>query len=143
MKIILLSLTLLFLIFGFSPAQAENLPTLAQNGVEVQQLSKSPLKPLKSYFLNVLGGGSRQSIKLDSPATRLIIYVQRGEKPIRCGDCTKTYNCIPGKPLKINVDPATPIKKIWAENRYEKLVRLRLDVLEEVSNPEPESRNQS
>ncbi|MEQ8999625.1 MAG: hypothetical protein RID53_24255 [Coleofasciculus sp. B1-GNL1-01] len=130
MKIILLSLTLLFSICCFSPAQAENLPTLAQNGVEVQQLSKSPLK---SYFLNVLGGGSRQSIQLDSPATRLIIYVQRGEKPIRCGDCMKTYNCTPGKPQTINVDPATPIQKIWAENPYEKPVRLRLDIFEEVS----------
>lgn len=131
MRIILLSLTLLFLIGCFYPAQAENLPALDQSRVETQQPIQSPLK---SYFLNVLAGGSRQSIQLDSPATQLIIYVQRGEKPIRCGDCMKTYNCTPGKPLKINVDPTTPIKKIWAENPYEKQVRLRLDVLEELTS---------
>jgi len=131
MKRRLFIVTLLFVICCVLPAQAENLPALDQSSVETQQ----PIQPpLKSYFLNVLAGGSRQSIQLDSPATRLIIYVQRGEKPIRCGDCMKTYNCTPGKPLKINVDPTTPIKKIWAENPYEKQVRLRLDVLEELTS---------
>ncbi|MEQ9367910.1 MAG: hypothetical protein RIG63_02595 [Coleofasciculus chthonoplastes F3-SA18-01] len=131
MKRKLFIVTLFFVIFCVLPAQAENLPTLAQSSVDTQQ----PIQlPLKSYFLNVLAGGSRQSIQLDSPATQLIIYVQRGEKPIRCGDCMKTYNCTPGKPLTINVDPTTPIKKIWAENPYEKQVRLRLDVLEELTS---------
>jgi len=131
MKRKLLIITLLFVICCVLPAQAENLPAPDQSSVETQQPIQSPLK---SYFLNVLAGGSRQSIQLDSPATRLIIYIQRGEKPIRCGDCMKTYNCTPGKPLKINVDPTTPIKKIWAENPYEKQVRLRLDVLEELTS---------
>lgn len=131
MKRKLFIVTLFFVICCVLPAQAENLPTLAQSSVDTQE----PIQlPLKSYFLNVLAGGSRQSIQLDSPATQLIIYVQRGEKPIRCGDCMKTYNCTPGKPLTINVDPTTPIKKIWAENPYEKQVRLRLDVLEELTS---------
>lgn len=131
-KIIIIVLILSFFV---SPAQAENLPEFAQSSETTQHLSDSPLK---SYFLNVLGGGSRQSIQLDSPATKLIIYVQQGEKPIRCGNCITTYTCTPGKPLKLNVDPATPIKKIWAENRYDKLVRLRLDIFEEVSNSDVE-----
>jgi len=129
-------ITILILTCFVSPAQAESLPTLVQSDAQTQQLSQSPLK---SYFLNVLGGGSRQSITLDSPATQLIIYVQQGEKPIRCGDCMKTYSCTPGKPLKLNVDPTTPIQTIWAENRYEKLVRLRLDIFEEVGNSDVEA----
>ncbi|MFP5274225.1 hypothetical protein [Coleofasciculus sp.] len=135
-KLRLFILTLLFLICCCLPAQAENLPALDHSGVETQQPIQSPLK---SYFLNVLAGGSRRSIKLDSPATRLIIYSQQGEMPIRCGDGMKTYDCIPGNPLKIQVDPATPIEKFWAENLYEKPVRLRIDVLEEASSQEAES----
>ena len=136
MKFKLFILTLLFLICCFFPAQAEDLPALDQSGVETQQPIQSPLK---SYFLNILPGGSRRSIRLDSPATRLIIYTQQGEIPIRCGDGMKIYDCTLGKPLKIQVDPATPIKEIWGENPSEKPVRLRLDVLEEVSSQEPEN----
>ena len=85
---------------------------------------------MKSYSLNVLPDGSRQFVNIEPAANKVIVYLQSGQTAIRCGVNTQAYSCQPGNPLEITATPDTPINQLWAENLWEQLVALKIDVLE-------------
>lgn len=129
MRLTILVMTALFVVVcSVTPVWAENTTAIRNTGGESQELLQK--SPLKTYFLRVLAGGSRQFVKLNPPATRIIVFSQSGNKAVRCGDSVRIYNCLPGNPLKISVDPEKPIEKFWAENSHEEPMRLRIDVYE-------------
>lgn len=116
MKIRILIIVAVLVLFGLTvPARAEN-----------TQL----LQPLKSYSLYVLPDASRQFVKIEPPAIKIIIYLRSGETAVRCGVSTQAYSCTPGNPLKISATPETPIQQFWAENFTEQQAQLKIDVLE-------------
>ncbi|MBE9129473.1 MULTISPECIES: hypothetical protein [unclassified Coleofasciculus] len=126
-------MTVLFTILcSVTPVWAENDPAIRNADDESQELLQK--SPLKTYFLSVLAGGSRQFVKLNPPATKVIVFSQVGNKAVRCGDSIHTYDCLPGNPLKISVDKEKPIEKFWAENPHEEPLRLRINVYEALAS---------
>jgi hypothetical protein len=136
---ILILAAFLVLIWFVAPVRAEN--TSSSEGIadniqevapplktETKKKSRKQAQPLKTYFLEALPGGTRRSIKLSPPATRLVVSSESGDTAIRFGDGVRNYSAKPGNPQPIEAEPDAPIEKIWAENPTEKRVRLRIDV---------------
>ena len=46
----------------------------------------------------------------------------------------QAYSCTPANPLEITATPDTPINQLWAENIWEQLVALKIDVLDAVAH---------
>ncbi|MGB7444872.1 MAG: hypothetical protein WA919_27705 [Coleofasciculaceae cyanobacterium] len=120
-------LTIFYLI---APVQAENTLSLENTGSASQQKPQ----PLKTYVLTVLPEGSRQKIKLQPPATKLVVNAQSGDTAVLCGDGRQKYTCKSGNPLQI--DSEEPIKQFWAENTSQQQVQLRINIYE-VSDSQP------
>jgi hypothetical protein len=134
----------LVLVWFVAPVRAENTSSgegMADTIQEVAQplktetskKSRKQAQPLKTYFLEALPGGTRRSIKLSPPATRLVVSSESGDTAIRFGDGIRNYSAKPGNPQPIEAEPDTPIEKIWAENPTEKQVRLRIDVYQAIT----------
>jgi len=117
LKFILSAILIVTLCFPI-PVMAEIMP------------AKETSSPRTTYFLIALPNGSRQSVKLDPPATRLVISSHSGDTSVRCGEGIRSYNCTPGKRLELKAENSSPIKQIWAENSHETQVRLKIEVLE-------------
>lgn len=150
MKLRILILTaFLVLVWFVTPAWAENTSPIGEMADNIQEVvrplegetGEKPQKqaqPLKTYFLQALPGGTRRSVKLSPPATRLVVSSESGDTAIRFGDGVRTYSAKPGNPQPIEAEPDTPIEKIWAENSTEKQVRLRIDVYQAITPPSDE-----
>ncbi len=109
-----------------------------------QSLSQQEVKPLKSYFLTLLPNGSRQSIKIDPPATRISVISESGDTAVRCGDRLQNYSCIPGKRLELAYEGDIPIEQFWGENQSQTQVRLRIEVYQQIESAKiPELFNSS
>lgn len=158
MKLRILILTaFLVLVWFVAPVRAEDTSPIREMADNIQEIASPPeveagekpqkqAQPLKTYFLQALPGGTRRSVKLSPPATRLVVSSQSGDTAIRFGDGIRNYSAKPGNPQPIEAEPDTPIEKIWAENPTEKQVRLRIDVYQaitpasdEEASPEAES----
>lgn len=103
--------------------------SLCFSGLAVTE-EKTVTEPVKTYNLGILAESSRQKVKIDPPATKLIVKVEVGEGSIRCGDTNQTYNCAPGKPLTLSYEPSEAINQFWGENHSDVKYRLRIDVYE-------------
>ncbi len=141
---ILILAVFLALVWFVAPVRAEDISTsgdMADNvrqvvrpsEVETEEKPQKQAQPLKTYFLQALPGGTRRSVKLSPPATRLVVSSQSGDTAIRFGDGVRNYSAKPGNPQPIEAEPDTPIEKIWAENPTEKQVRLRIDVYQAIT----------
>ncbi|AHJ31556.1 hypothetical protein NSP_52680 [Nodularia spumigena CCY9414] len=53
-----------------------------ENSSEIQELGQ----PIKTYFLTVLPEGTKREVKIDPPATKIVVTSQSGDTGIRCGD---------------------------------------------------------
>lgn len=123
LKFILTAILMICLCFPL-PVVAETIP------------AKETSSPNQTYFLIALPHGSRQSVKLDPPATRLVISSHSGDTSVRCGEGIRSYTCSPGKRLELTAENSSPIKQIWAENSHETQVRLKIEVLETLNASE-------
>ncbi|MDJ0736990.1 MAG: hypothetical protein QNJ47_23470 [Nostocaceae cyanobacterium] len=88
------------------------------------------LQPLKIYRLSVLPEIPQQRIKLNPPATKIVITIQPGDVAILCGYNFKVYTCVSGKPLEINAESNNPIKEFWIQNPLSYNVRVKIAVYE-------------
>ncbi|MGF1490671.1 MAG: hypothetical protein ACFBSE_26565 [Prochloraceae cyanobacterium] len=108
-----------------------------------ESLSQQEIKPLKNYFLILLPNGSRQSIKINPPATRISVISESGNTAVRCGDRLQNYSCIPGQRLELAYEEDIPIEQFWGENQSETQVRLRIEVYQQIETKIPELFNSS
>ena len=130
---ILIILSLLLLLWGIAPGSLESSPLAGIAVNEVSSETQELGQPLKTYLLTLLPGVARQVVKINPPATRLVVTSQPGDKAVRCGNDGRGYSCVPGKRLEILADSATPVAQFWGENPNEIEVRLRIEVYEEFS----------
>lgn len=87
---------------------------------------------IATYFLLVTGG-IRKEVKIDPPATKIVVISQSGDSTIRCGDEQNAYSCSPGKRLELIYSTDTPVTKFWGENINDIPVRLQIEVWETAS----------
>ncbi|MDJ0577324.1 MAG: hypothetical protein QNJ65_19460 [Xenococcaceae cyanobacterium MO_234.B1] len=88
-------------------------------------------QPVETYYLIVLAG-ARTEVKINPPATKIVITSQSGDTTIRCGDAQNAYSCSPGKRLELEYESTTPVVKFWGENLTDTQVRLQIDVYQTV-----------
>ena len=100
-------------------------------GEEINSQVIEQFQPVATYYLSVLGGG-RGEVKINPPATKIIVTSQSGDIIIRCGDEQNAYTCSPGKRLELEYEVTTPLVKFWGENLSDTQVRLRIDVYQTV-----------
>ena len=100
-------------------------------GEEIKSQVIEQFQPVATYYLSVLGG-SRGEVKINPPATKIIVTSQSGDIIIRCGDEQNAYTCSPGKRLELEYEVTTPLVKFWGENLSDTQVRLRIDVYQTV-----------
>ncbi|WP_414548078.1 hypothetical protein [Anabaena sp. CCY 0017] len=127
------------MVFSFIlPINADNSsPYVNENGSEIQELRQ----PIKTYFLTVLPEGTKREVKINPPATKIVVTSQSGDTGIRCGDGFSSYSCLPGKRIELIYDSATPVVKFWGENQSDIQVRLQIEVYEvsaEMQNSKPD-----
>ncbi|WP_153009494.1 hypothetical protein [Mastigocoleus testarum] len=94
-----------------------------------KQDSECP-KPTKVYYLTVLPEISKQVIKLNPPARKIVIAVKPGDVAIPCGCNLKIYTCVSGKNLNITAEPSNLIQEFWVQNPLSHNVRLTITVYE-------------
>ncbi len=119
--------------FGLIPPTVINTEIVLEN--INSQATEQLIQPVETYHLSVLAGG-RGEIKIDPPATMIVITSQSGDTTIRCGDEQNAYSCSPGKRLELKYDITAPVVKFWGENLSDTQVRLQIDVYQTVSLPE-------
>ena len=96
------------------------------------QVTEQSVKPVKTYHLTVLAKG-RGEVKINPPATKIVVTSQSGDTTIRCGDEQNAYSCAPGKRLELEYEVTAPVVKFWGENLNDTQVRLQIDVYQTVS----------
>ena len=105
------------------------------------QVTEQLNQPVETYHLSVLAGGKGE-IKINPPATKIVVTSQSGDTTIRCGDEQNAYSCSPGKRLELEYADNTPILKFWGENLSDTQVRLQIDVYQTVPVPESPTENE-
>ncbi|MDJ0901498.1 MAG: hypothetical protein QNJ55_22085 [Xenococcus sp. MO_188.B8] len=90
-------------------------------------IAEESVQPVKTYYLTVLGQGRRE-LKIDPPATKIVVTSQSGDTTIRCGDEQNVYTCSPGRRLELEYGVSAPVVKFWGENLSDIQVRLQIDV---------------
>ncbi|GAX35716.1 hypothetical protein [Nodularia sp. NIES-3585] len=132
LKVVILASLLMVLSFVL-PVRAETSSIyLNEDSSEIEELGQ----PIKTYFLTVLPQGTKREVKIDPPATKIVVSSQSGDTAIRCGDGVSSYSCLPGKRIELVYDYATPAVKFWGENQSDMQVRLQIEVYEVSSNSE-------
>ncbi len=96
------------------------------------QPTEQSVQPVETYYLLVLEGIGKREVKINPPATKIVVTSQSGDTIIRCGDEQNTYICSPGKRLEIEYEDETPVIKFWGENINDTQVRLQIDVYQTV-----------
>lgn len=134
---LVLSLGLAVLLWLPIPIKVHGLPLTSESPViinseamEIRTDENKSVQPLKSYILTLLPGGSRFSVNIRPPATKIAVTLLSGDTAVRCGDRFHNYSCIPGKRLEISAAPTNAIAQFWGENAYQSEMRLRIDVYE-------------
>jgi len=105
------------------------------------QVTEQSTQPVDTYHLSVLAGG-RGEVKINPPATKIVVTSQSGDTTIRCGDEQNAYSCSPGKRLELEYEDARPVVKFWGENLSDTQVRLQIDVYQTVPVPESPVENE-
>ena len=95
------------------------------------QIQEQLVQPQETYHLLVLAG-ARGEVKINPPATKIVVTSQSGDTIIRCGDEQNTYTCSPGKRLELEYEVTAPVVKFWGENLTDTQVRLQIDVYQTV-----------
>ncbi len=95
------------------------------------QVIEKLVQPVATYYLSVLAGG-RGEVKINPPATKIVITSQSGDTTILCGDEQNIYSCSPGKRLELEYEVTKPVVKFWGENFSDTQVRLQIDVYQTV-----------
>lgn len=124
---VLLIASLLGLFWLFLPVQAEHFLFSATNK---SNFSQESVQQRQTYLLNVLPGGSRLTVNINPPATKIIVTSKSGDTAIRCGYNRHIYSCLPGSQLEITADRTNPIHKFWGQNHNEIWVQLLVHVTE-------------
>ena len=88
---------------------------------------------MKTYYLTVFIQ-TRGELKIDPPATKIVVISQSGDTTIRCGDEQDIDTCSPGKKLDLEYDITTPVVSFWGQNLSDIQVRLQIDVYQTVPN---------
>ncbi len=96
-----------------------------------EQVTEQLIQPVATYHLSVLGG-ARGEVKINPPATKIVVTSQSGDITIRCGDEQNAYSCSPGKRLELEYEVTAPVVKFWGENLSDTQVRLQIDVYQTV-----------
>ena len=95
------------------------------------QATEKLVQPLATYHLSVLGG-ARGEVKINPPATKIVVTSQSGDITIRCGDKQNAYSCSLCKRLELEYEVTAPVVKFWGENLSDTQVRLQIDVYQTV-----------
>ena len=77
---IIISLLLLFWFAG--PVRADSFLGSATEG---SKLAGESIQKGKTYLLTLLPGGGRLTLKINPPATKIIVTSQSGDTAVRCG----------------------------------------------------------
>ncbi|ERT08367.1 hypothetical protein M595_1667 [Lyngbya aestuarii BL J] len=88
-------------------------------------------KPVKTYVRTILPEIPEQVIKLNPPATQLVVNIRTGDIVVPCGNKQQVYTCVSGKPVKITSEPETPMQKLWVQNPLHKMIQLTINVYEQ------------
>ncbi|WP_413165431.1 hypothetical protein ACL6C3_03635 [Capilliphycus salinus ALCB114379] len=120
---IFLTVVLLLVLVVSHPA-----PTLCLTATSEQQ----PLQPVKTYVRTILPEIPEQVIKLNPPATQLVVNIKTGDVVVPCGNKQQVYTCMSGKPVKMTSQPETPIRQLWIQNPYNQMIQLTINVYEQL-----------
>ncbi|MDJ0574439.1 MAG: hypothetical protein QNJ65_04655 [Xenococcaceae cyanobacterium MO_234.B1] len=127
MKQLVLILVCLWL-WLMAPALINASPVEAETN---SQVTEQLVQPVETYYLSVLAG-AKTEVKINPPATKIVITSQSGDTTIWCGDEQNAYSCSPGKRLELDYEVTTPLVKFWGENLSDTQVRLQIDVYQTV-----------
>ena len=97
-------------------------------------------QPLKTYARTILPEIPEQAIKLDPPATELVVNIKTGDVVVPCGNRERVYTCVSGKPVKITAQPETPMKQLWVQNPFGQMIQLSINVYENAETRPPDPR---
>lgn len=97
----------------------------------ILQPTETLTQPIETYHLSFPGEGRRE-IKINPPATKIVVTSQSGDTIILCGDGQNAYSCAPGKRLELEYEATKPVAKFWGENLNDTQVRLQIDVYKTV-----------
>lgn len=119
---------------GSAPGYATEIPAWQSPVSSAPVDPSAPLpeeKPLQSYSLPLITTASKQKVKIDPPAARIVVTTKPGDVSVHCGDSNqKHYRCASGKSLQIAYDPPQPISFFWAYSEHAEHVALKIDVYE-------------
>ncbi|EAW37031.1 hypothetical protein [Lyngbya sp. PCC 8106] len=119
----LFSAILLLLLVVSNPAYPVS---LAASTSEQQQP-----QPVKTYVRTILPEIPEQVIKLNPPATQLVVNIRTGDIVVPCGNKQQVYTCVSGKPVKITSESETPMQQLWVQNPLHKMIQLTINVYEQ------------
>ncbi len=145
---LMLMITILLLCQGI-PTFAAEIPALETPVSSAPVDPSVPLpdqEPIRTYSLPLITTASKQKVKIDPPAARIIVTTKPGDVSVHCGDSNqKHYRCVSGKHLQIAYDPPQPISFFWAYSEHAEHVALQIEVYElyEAEATEPEFSNES
>ena len=119
----LLSVILLLFLVLCEPANSLSLA--------VATSEQPPSQPVKTYVRTILPEIPEQVIRLNPPATQLVVNIKTGDVVVPCGNQRQVYTCVSGKPVKITSEPDTPIQKLWIQNPMNQMIQLTINVYEQ------------
>lgn len=105
-------------------------PAYPLSGVASTSEQQQP-KPLKTYVRTILPEIPEQVIKLNPPATQLVVNIRTGDIVVPCGNKQQVYTCGSGKPVKITSQPQTSIQQLWVQNPRNQMIQLTINVYEQ------------
>jgi hypothetical protein len=88
-------------------------------------------QPVKTYVRTILPEIPEQVIKLNPPATQLVVNIRTGDIVVPCGNKQQVYTCVSGKPVKITSEAETPIQQLWVQNPRNQMIQLTINVYEQ------------
>ncbi|MDY7020533.1 MAG: hypothetical protein SWJ54_04105 [Cyanobacteriota bacterium] len=125
---LLLLFTIPLLFFLVSPLALAHSLSIVTATSEIQTS-----QPVKTYVRSILPEIPEQIIKLNPPATQLVVNIKTGDVIVPCGNQEKVYTCFSGKPIEITSEPDMPIRQVWIQNPRNQMIQLTISVYKQLA----------